>query len=250
MNFLITGGSRGLGRQLVLDMIAAGHSVAFTYRSDEAAARATITQASLVDAGRQCRSYRLDQSCCAAVDSICDQVLEDFGDIQALVNNAAVNENGLAISTSEDRWQAVLQTNLSGPFYLSRALLPHFLGTRSGRIIHISSVAMHGANGQVCYAASKAGLIGLSGTLAREYGGRGVTSNVLLLGLLAGGMSNGAEAGAASPVNRETWRKLCPVRREGKLAEVSGLVAFLASEAASFVNGQAIGVSGGMDWIP
>ena len=133
MNFLITGGSRGLGRQLVLDMIAAGHGVAFTYRSDETAAQATIAQASLVDTGRQCRSYRLDQSCCAAVDAICDQVLEDFGDIQALVNNAAVNENGLAISTTEDRWQTILQTNLSGPFYLSRALLPHFLGTRSGR---------------------------------------------------------------------------------------------------------------------
>jgi 3-oxoacyl-[acyl-carrier protein] reductase len=108
-----------------------------------------------------------------------------------------------------------------------------------------SNVALIG-----CYATSKAGLIGLSGTLAREYGERGVTSNVLLLGLLAGGMASGAEAGAASPTNRETWRKLCPVRREGELAEVSGLVAFLASQAASFVNGQAIAVSGGMDWIP
>jgi 3-oxoacyl-[acyl-carrier protein] reductase len=250
MNFLITGGSRGLGRQLVLDMVNAGHGVALTFRSDEAAAQATLAQAHLVSANLQCRAYRLDQRDCAAVESVCDEVLGDFGDIHALVNNAGVNQNSLAISTSDDLWQDILQTNLSGPFYLSRALLPHFLGNRSGRIIHISSVAMHGASGQACYAASKAGLIGLSGTLAREYGGRGVTSNVLLLGLLAGGMSSGAEAGAASTANRETWRTLCPARREGELAEVSGLVAFLASQAASFVNGQAIAVNGGMDWVP
>jgi len=250
MNFLITGGSRGLGRQLVLDAIAAGHGVAFTFRSDETAAQATVAQASLIDVELQCRAYRLDQRDSAAVESVCDQVLEDFDDVQALVNNAGVNQNGLAISASNDQWQDILQTNLSGPFYLSRALLPHFLGRRSGRFIHISSVAMHGASGQVCYAASKAGLIGLSGTLAREYGGRGVTSNILLLGLLAGGMGSGEEASAASTANREIWRKLCPAGREGKLSEVSGLVTFLASEAASFVNGQAISVSGGMDWVP
>jgi len=250
MNFIITGGSRGLGRQLVLDMIGAGHDVAFTFRADQAAAHETQALAGAISGERKCQGFQLDQRDPAAVDTVCDAVLDEFDDIQVLVNNAGINRNGLAVSVSDADWQETLQTNLTGPFLLSRSLVPHFLGARFGRLIHISSVAMHGASGQVSYSASKAGLIGLSGALAREYGARGVTSNVLVLGLMDGGMAGGSGADAASDANRRTWNSLCPARREGGLSEVSGLVAFLASEGSAFVNGQAIGVNGGMDWIP
>ncbi|KQO66334.1 hypothetical protein ASF22_20565 [Methylobacterium sp. Leaf87] len=180
------------------------------------------------------------------VEDVCSYIIDKFDGVDVLINNAGVNRNGLAMSVSDEDWKEVLDTNLSGPFYLSRQLLPCFLGQRRGRFIHMSSVASNGATGQICYAASKAGLAGLSGTLAREYGSRGITSNVLVLGMLAGGMS----LKDASEDNRKTWKSLCPARREGDLGEVFGMVDYLASDAASFVNGQEVFLTGGMNWIP
>ena len=246
MNFLITGGSRGLGRQLVLDMVSAGHGVAFTFLQDEAAAHSVEDEARGRSPGANCRSFKLDQRVPMEVEEVCSTILDEFEEIDALINNAAVNRNGLAVSISEDDWANVLDTNLSGPFYVSRQLLLHFLGQGHGRFIHISSVASNGASGQICYAASKAGLVGLSGTLAREYGRKGITSNVLVLGMLAGGMADDD----ASARSRSVWNEMCPLRREGHFSEVSDAVAYLASAGAAYVNGQEINLTGGMNWVP
>jgi NAD(P)-dependent dehydrogenase (short-subunit alcohol dehydrogenase family) len=243
MNFLVTGGSRGLGRQLVLDLVSAGHDVAFTYLQGADAAAQVEAEAGALAAMRRCISFRLDQRDGSAVEETCARIIETLGEVDVFVGNAAINRRALLASMADEEWHEVLNTNLTGPFLFCRALIPHFLAARRGRFIHISSVAMHGEAGLAGYAASKAGLIGLSGSVAREYGRRGITSNVLVLGLLEGGI-------AVSDTTQERWRNLCPAGRVGRFAEVSGSVLFLASDAATFVNGQAIGVTGGLDWAP
>jgi len=253
MNFLITGGSGGLGRALVLDALERGHNVAFTYHSNAELAAAVSADGTRIAGAGICRSYLLDQRDAAAVDSVCSQVIDDFDEVHVLVNNAAVQRTRVAIAVEDEEWNDILSTNLSGPFFLSRQLLPHFVGQGHGRFIHISSVTMWGSRGQICYATSKAGLIGLSGTLAREYGHRGITSNVLVLGLMESGMAQQIEADDATEGVREFarfWREACPVRRQGQFKEIVGLVAHLASKEASFINGQAIPVTGGLDWVP
>jgi NAD(P)-dependent dehydrogenase (short-subunit alcohol dehydrogenase family) len=244
MNFFVTGGSGGLGRQLVLDLVKAGHSVAFTFMNGSEAATAVVAEAAVLAPGSRCQAFRLDQRKSGQVEDVCGRLVDEWETIDVLVCNAAINRGELLISVSDDEWHDIIETNLTGPFLLSRALIPHFIGERRGRIIFISSVAMHGATGIACYAASKAGLIGLSGTIAREYGRRGVTSNVLSLGLLGEAGMGVREMSAQS---FEHWRSLCPAGREGHLDEVSGLILYLASDGAAFVNGQTIGVTGGLD---
>lgn len=245
MNFVVTGGSRGLGRQLVLDLVTAGHNVAFTYLSASAAAAEVTHEARASSDGQLCQGFQLDQRDASAVEEVAERIVDALGGVDVLVNSAAIFRNGLIMSISDDDWHDVLLTNLTGPFLLSRAFLPHFVAARHGRFIHVSSVAMGGATGNGCYAASKAGLIGLSGTLAKEYGRRGITSNVLVLGGFEAGMWH--QTGDAT---QAFWRNECPVGRAGRPSEVSGAVLYLASEAAAFVNGQTIGINGGLDWAP
>jgi NAD(P)-dependent dehydrogenase (short-subunit alcohol dehydrogenase family) len=162
------------------------------------------------------------------------------------VANAGVNVNNLAVSMSDAEWTTVIDTNLTGAFYVCRQFLPTFLGNGFGRIILISSIGAHGVSGQANYAASKAGLLGLSAALAKEYGRKGITSNVVIPGFFDTDMTREG----MSESNRSFWLQYCPVGRVGDLGEVSKVVMFLASAAASFVNGQALGVTGGLDWAP
>jgi len=150
------------------------------------------------------------------------------------------------VSMSDEEWRTVIDTNLTGAFYVCRQFLPTFLGGGFGRIILISSIGAHGVSGQANYAASKAGLLGLSAALAKEYGRKGITSNVVVAGFFDTDMTREG----MSEANRSFWLKYCPVGRVGELGEVSKAVLFLASDAASFINGQTLGVTGGLDWAP
>jgi NAD(P)-dependent dehydrogenase (short-subunit alcohol dehydrogenase family) len=246
MNFLITGGSRGIGSTLVLEVVAAGHDVAFTYRERADRAGDVVEQARRLAPSRRCLAYPLDVRDPAAVEEVGDSILADLGGLDVVVGNAACNRVGLAATTSDEDWREVLETNLSGAFYLCRFFLPTFLAAGFGRFIHISSVAMHGMTGQAAYAASKAGLVGLSGTLGKEYGRKGITSNVLVLGFFETDMTREN----LSPANRQMWDQLCPVGRTGQASEVARAVLFLASAEAGFVNAQTIHLTGGMDWVP
>jgi NAD(P)-dependent dehydrogenase (short-subunit alcohol dehydrogenase family) len=245
MRFLITGGSRGIGATLVLEAVAAGHDVAFTYRERADRAGEVVEQARR-GPGRRCTAYPMDVRDPAAVEEVGDRILEDLGGLDVVVGNAACNRPGLAATASDEDWQEVLQTNLSGAFYVCRFFLPAFLATGFGRFIHISSVGMHGMTGQAAYAASKAGLLGLSGTLAKEYGRKGITSNVLVLGYFETDMTREH----LSAGNQRLWEQLCPVGRTGNASEVAQAVLFLASAGAGFINGQTIHLTGGMDWVP
>jgi NAD(P)-dependent dehydrogenase (short-subunit alcohol dehydrogenase family) len=246
MIYFVTGGSRGIGAAIVLQAIREGHDVAFTYREKEARAMEIVQQAQEIDPARSCHAYLLDVSDAASVEATCERVLEDFPTVHVAVLNAGINRPNMTVAMTNDEWNSVLSTNLSGPFFVCRELLPTFLANRYGRFIFISSPASKGASGQANYAASKAGLLGLSGTLAREYGRKQITSNVILPGYFETDLTNEhvPEGG------KEQWTKLCPAGRIGELNEVVCLVTFLASEKAGFINGQEIGITGGLDWMP
>ena len=241
----LTGGSRGIGAGVVTAAAVAGFDVAFTYRERRDAADAVVAATAAAAPLARCRAYQLDVRDSAAVDRVGEQVLDDFDTVHVVVANAAVTRAGLAISTSDDDWADVLDTNLNGAFYVARQFLPAFLANGFGRFIFMSSIAAQGMSGDVAYSASKAGMLGLSAALAKEYGRKGITSNALLLSLFETEMT----LKELSTQNRDFYAKHCPVGRAGQVSEAAAAVLFLASDGASFVNGQALGVTGGLDWL-
>jgi 3-oxoacyl-[acyl-carrier protein] reductase len=244
--FFVTGGSRGIGEAIVLEAVRQGHDVAFTYLTQRERADAVREKARLLCPDRKVTAYALDVRNSAAVEAVGDHVLDEFGTVDVLVANAGINLNGLVVSMSDDDWKAVVDTNLTGTFYVCRQFLTTFLANGFGRIIMVSSLGHSGVSGQASYAASKAGLLGLSATLAKEYGRKGVTSNVVLPGFFDTDMTRDG----MSEANREFWLRYCPLGRVGEVDEASKVVLFLASSGASYINGQTIAVNGGLDWAP
>ena len=246
MNVLVTGGSRGIGREIVLRFVREGWGVAFTYAGNEAAAGETIALARDLKADAVVKGYRLDLRDRAAIESTGEQVLADFDELQALVNNAAIVRNNAAVVMSDEEWDDVIAANLTGPFLLMRALTMHFLSNRFGRIVNISSLAEGGCSGQANYAASKAGLTGLTMTFAKEYGPKGITSNIVTVGYVPSDMTKDNMAEQL----HQFWMKHCPLKRPGKGEEIADLVHFLCSERGAFINGERIRVSGGLTYAP
>ena len=246
MIYFVSGGSRGIGAAIVLEAARAGHSVAFTYVREEAAAIEVARQCTAIAPAARFVTYRLDVRSSAEVEAVGDRVLEDFGSVDVVVANAGINHNNLAVSMSDEEWRAVIETNLSGAFYVCRQFLPTVLAQRFGRIILMASLGTTGVSGQANYCASKAGLLGLSATLAKEYGRKGITSNVVSPGFFETDMTRTG----MSEANRGFWIKHCPLGRLGELPEVAKLVGFLASPGADYINGQEIRVDGGLGWAP
>jgi NAD(P)-dependent dehydrogenase (short-subunit alcohol dehydrogenase family) len=241
----VTGGSRGIGAAIVEGAAQQGFDVAFTYHECRDAAERLCDRVGATSSSIRCRAYQLDVRDAAAVERVGDCVLDDFGDVHVVVANAGVAHASLAFWTSDDTWRRVIDTNLTGAFFVARQFLPTLLANGFGRFIFISSVAARGMSGDAAYCASKAGLHGLSAALAKEYGRKGITSNVLLLGLFETGLTSTQLA----PEKREFFMTHSPVGRVGRPAEVSAAVNYLASDAAAFVNGQELGVTGGLDWF-
>jgi 3-oxoacyl-[acyl-carrier protein] reductase len=239
----VSGGSRGIGADLVVAAARAGHDVAFTYVAHADAAQKTLDLAREAAPERTVRAYQLDVRDPSAVERVGDAVLADFEHVDVVVANAAITRVGLAFSLSNEDWKDVLDTNLSGAFYVSRQFLPSMLAQRWGRIVYMSSVAAYGMAGDVAYCATKAALIGLCKAMAKEYGRKGITSNALVLGLFATDMSN-----EASDRNWAFYREHSPVGRPGRTDEISAAVLYLVSDASGFVNGQTLGLTGGLDW--
>lgn len=246
MIFFVTGGSRGIGEAIVLEAAQQGHDVAFTYFKNGDRARGLVDRVKTIAPKSRCQAYELDVRDSRAVEEVGDQVLDDFGGVQVVVCNAGVNLNGLAAQMPDEDWKLVIDTNLTGSFYVCRQFLPTLVSSRFGRIIMLSSLGKDGVTGQANYCASKAGLLGLSSALAKEYGRKGITSNVVVPGFFETDMTRDG----MSESNREFWIKYCPLGRMGELPEVAKVVLFLASDGASYINGQAISVTGGLDWAP
>ncbi|KIG15420.1 putative 3-ketoacyl-acyl carrier protein reductase [Enhygromyxa salina] len=251
MYYFVTGGSRGIGAGIVEFAARRGHHVAFTYVSNaEAAERSKqAAEAAAKQAGHegvQIRHYQLDVKDVERVEAVADQVLEDFETMEVIVNCAGVNRDNLMVAMSNEEWREVLATNLDGPFYVCRQFLQTLMANRFGRIINISSIQHEGGSGQANYAAAKAGLHGLTKTLAKEYGRRGITANVVVPGFFDTDMTRETMPQA----NKDYWKQYCPMPkgRMGKVDELAGVVDFLASEAGAFVNGEVINVTGGLGW--
>jgi 3-oxoacyl-[acyl-carrier protein] reductase len=240
----VSGGSRGIGAGIVVAAAKAGFDVAFTYRTRAAAAEDVVRRALAAAPERKVRAYELDVRDPSSVERTCDEVLDELDHVDVVVANAAVTKVGLAFSTTNEDWREVIDTNLSGAFWVTRHFLSSMLARRWGRLVYMSSVAAHGMTGDPAYCASKAGLLGLSKAMAKEYGRKGITSNALVLGLFDTDMT----AEGLSDQNRAFYERYCPVGRPGSIDEVTGAVLYLAGDGSAFVNGQTIGLTGGLDW--
>lgn len=241
----VTGGSRGIGASIVVAAAKAGWDVGFTYVNNQAAAEQVAEQARAE--GARVEYWKLDIRDSSAVDAVADEMAIAFDGVDAVICNAGVNINGLAYSMSDEDWSTVIDTNLTGTFYVCRAFLPELIANKGGRILMMSSITATGASGQIAYSASKAGLQGMAQTLAKEYGPKGVTTNVLVPGYFDTDMTRGE--GMAETL-REFAITYCPQRRLGELNELAQTVLFLCSDGAGFVNGAVIPVTGGLGWAP
>jgi 3-oxoacyl-[acyl-carrier protein] reductase len=238
---LVTGATRGIGRAIALRFAAEGADVAFTYRSQDEAAVAL--QAEMEAMGVRAKAYKSDAASYEDAHNVVADVKETFGHIDILVNNAGITKDGLMMRMDEAAWDAVIGTNLKSAFNFIHACTPIMARQRSGSIINMSSVVgVSGNAGQCNYSASKAGLIGLSKSIAKEMGPRGIRSNCIAPGFITTDMTE------ALPENlRQEWEKQIPLRRAGQPEDVAKVALFLASDLSSYVTGQVINCCGGMN---
>ena len=236
----VTGGSRGIGRACAVALAEAGHRVAFCYSSDDDGAKAT--RAAVEKAGADTLAVRADIRDPAAVDNAFGEIEHALGPVELLVNNAGTTEDGLVARMSDEQWQRVIDTNLTGAFHTIRRAAPKMMRARWGRIVNISSVGAHrGGPGQANYAAAKAGLLGLTRSVARELAPRNVTCNVVAPGPIVTSMTEGLS---------DEWQvkaeEAVPLGRFGRPDEVSAVVVFLCSDPAGYVTGALVPVDGGL----
>ena len=237
---LVTGASRGIGSASSVALAAQGHRVAVGWRSDADGAKATV--AAIEAAGGEAVATQLDVTDSASVDTAVGQVEEAFGPVEILVSNAGLADDGLFARMAEERWRRVINANLDGAFLVTKRVVPTMMRARWGRIITVSSVTAYiGAAGQANYAASKAGLIGLTRALARELAPRSITANVVAPGPIATDMTAGL-----TDEQRDRMTTAVPLQRMGTPEEVAAVISFLASEPAAFVTGAVVPVDGGL----
>ena len=235
---LVTGASRGIGRAIALGLAGQGAAVAAAARDDHAVPVADEIRAR----GGQAESLSMDVTVADSVTAGAAGVLDRFGRIDILVNNAGITRDQLVLRMKRDDWDAVIATNLSAAFACVQAVLKTMVKQRAGRIINVTSVVGQAGNaGQVNYAASKAGLIGMTKALALEVASRNITVNAVAPGLIDTDMTRAIAAGA-----QQTWAERIPLQRLGTPEDVAAAVVFLASDEAAYITGHVLAVNGGM----
>ncbi len=238
---VVTGGSRGIGRAIALRMAGADTALYFNY-SSQTGTDAEQTEKVIADKGGSARSIRVDVASHRDVQDFFDTIVDECGRVDVLVNNAGITKDSLLVRMKEEHWDSVLAINLKGAFNCMKAAAKTMMKQRSGRIVNISSVVgVMGNPGQANYTASKAGLIGLTKTAARELAPRGITVNAIAPGFIETSMT--AEMAEKA---REAMLAQIPLGRMGQPEDVAEVVAFLASDKASYITGQVIHVNGGM----
>lgn len=237
---LITGASRGIGRAVALRFAEEGCQIAFTYQNSHEQAE-EVRQAS-VSKGVTCRAYASNAADFEQAHQVVEEVVKDFGQIDILVNNAGITKDMLLMRMTEQQWDAVVDVNLKSAFNFTHAVSPYMMRRRSGSIISMSSVVgIYGNAGQANYAASKAGIIALMQSVAKELGSRGVRANAIAPGFILTDMTS-----ALPQATLDEFVHRIPMRRGGTPEEVANVALFLASDLSSYVSGQTIQVTGAM----
>ena len=237
---IITGASRGIGKSIAKSFIAQGATVAFTYRSSEE--KAIELEKELTASGGVAKGFKSDASKMADAESLVKEVLEAFGTIDIVVNNAGITDDTLLMRMSEEQWDRVINVNLKSCFNLTKAVLKTMLKARFGSIINISSVVgVQGNAGQANYAASKAGILGFTKSIALELGSRNIRCNAIAPGFIETEMT-----AKLDPDTVQGWRNAIPLKRGGTPEDVANACIFLASDMSSYVTGQTLNVCGGM----
>ena len=237
---IVTGASRGIGRGIAEEFAKQGANVAFTYSSSEGPAKALEEELNAL--GVKAKAYKSDAADFSAAQELADQVLKEFGSIDILVNNAGITKDNLLMRMSEQDFDKVIEVNLKSIFNMIKAVQRTMLKQRSGSIINMSSVVgVKGNAGQTNYAASKAGIIGFSKSVALELGSRNIRSNVVAPGFIETEMT-----GALDEKVVQAWRDAIPLKRGGTPEDIANACVFLASDMSSYVTGQVLQVDGGM----
>jgi len=239
---LVTGGTRGIGLGIVEKLASEGAKVAFTYVSSDEKARAM--EADFAAKGLTVKGYKSDASNAEAAEKLIAEVLADLGALDILVNNAGITKDGLLLRMSEEAWDSVMDVNLKSVFLLTKAALKSLMKNPNGAsIINMSSVVGRTGNaGQANYAASKAGIIGFTQSVAKELGSRNVRANVIAPGFIETEMTD-----ALPEETRKAWTDKIPLKRGGTPEDVANAVLFLASPLSAYITGQVINVCGGME---
>ncbi|RAL26147.1 3-oxoacyl-[acyl-carrier-protein] reductase [Thermoflavimicrobium daqui] len=237
---VVTGGSRGIGRSIAINLAHAGADVVIFYAGNQQAAEETLQQ--IQETGQKGLALKVDVSDSEQVNAAFKEVVSTFGRIDILVNNAGITRDNLLIRIKEDDWDQVIDTNLKGVFLCTKAVSRPMMKQRSGRIINISSVVgLTGGVGQANYSAAKAGILGLTKSTAKELASRGITVNAVAPGFIVTDMTDVLP----EEVKKEALDRI-PLNRFGSAEDVAELVKFLASDAASYITGQTIQVDGGL----
>ena len=237
---LITGAARGIGKAIAMKLASEGADIAFTDLKEDDNFRNTVEEIRAL--GVQCQGYASNAADFEQAHAAVEQIIKDFGRIDVLVNNAGITRDGLMMRMSEQQWDSVITVNLKSAFNFTHAVVPVMARQRGGSIINISSVVgVNGNAGQCNYSASKAGLIGLAKSIAKEMGSRGIRANAIAPGFIVTDMTN-----ALPQEVRDEWNKKIPLRRGGTPEDIANVALFLASDLSSYVTAQVIVCDGGM----
>ena len=237
---LVTGGTRGIGRAIVVALAKAGADVALTYNSNEALAQEVVAEVQAL--GRRAKAIKVDVSIVDEAASAIEETAKEFGKLDILVNNAGVTKDTLLMRMSESDWDIVIDTNLKGVFNTTKAAIRPMMSQKRGKVINITSVvALTGNPGQANYCASKAGVIGFTKSVAKEVASRNITVNAIAPGFIETDMT-----GKLNDAQKEALMGLIPLKRAGKPEDIANTVVFLASDAGDYITGQTLVVDGGM----
>lgn len=237
---VVTGGSRGIGRSIALDLAKEGAKVVLFYAGNHGAAEETVS--AITDLGTEAAAFQVNVADAEQVDHAFKQVIKQFGRIDILVNNAGITRDNLLMRIKEEDWDQVVDTNLKGVFLCCKAVIRPMMKQRVGRIINISSVVgVSGNPGQANYVAAKAGVIGLTKTMAKEFASRNITVNAIAPGFIQTDMTSVLD----EKVKEATLASI-PLGRFGSAEEIASTVSFLASDKASYITGQTLHVDGGL----